>query len=64
MHNLAASKDENHEDQTDTEGEETDEEEEEEESEAEENVLREVTKREHKASKPMVGGEKEGNGVE
>uniref|UniRef100_A0A0G2JTP6 Perilipin n=1 Tax=Rattus norvegicus TaxID=10116 RepID=A0A0G2JTP6_RAT len=43
LHNLAASKDENHEDQTDTEGEETDEEEEEEESEAEENVLREVT---------------------
>uniref|UniRef100_A0A8C6HGX7 Perilipin n=1 Tax=Mus spicilegus TaxID=10103 RepID=A0A8C6HGX7_MUSSI len=43
LHNLAASQDESHDDQTDTEGEETDDEEEEEESEAEENVLREVT---------------------
>lgn len=46
LHNLGASQDENHDDQTDTEGEETDDEEEEEESEAEENsVLREVPKR-------------------
>ncbi|KAL1774668.1 perilipin-1 [Sigmodon hispidus] len=48
LHNLAASQDESHDDQTDTEGEGTDddeeeEEEEEERSEAEENMLREVT---------------------
>lgn len=46
LHKLAASQDENHDDQTDTEGEETDQEEEEEESEDEENVPGEVTKRE------------------
>ncbi|XP_052570706.1 perilipin-1 [Peromyscus californicus insignis] len=43
LHNLAASQDESHDDQTDTEGEEKDDEEEEEGSEAEESVLREVT---------------------